>query len=164
MKSWMWIHHRDLKQMKSRQWGNPVMCGAINLSRSFNNRKPLTTEIVGCFTQRVFKIITAAYTTPTSFLSAWNFPSHWIFHSLHCFACAWFMPMMTFSGVRISCDIVARNCDLASLAACAWYKRRVNLKMLLCRCVRACARELIRFFPRIDRFFPAATLKLCLRV
>ena len=40
----MWIHHRDLKQMKSRQWGNPVMCGAINLSRSLNNCKLLTTE------------------------------------------------------------------------------------------------------------------------
>mmetsp|Transcript_7333 Transcript_7333/g.22431 ORF Transcript_7333/g.22431 Transcript_7333/m.22431 type:complete len:277 (+) Transcript_7333:295-1125(+) len=33
---------------------------------------------------------------------------------------SWFMPMMTLSGVRISCDMVARNCDLASLAACAW--------------------------------------------
>ena len=32
---------------------------------------------------------------------------------------AWFIPMMTLRGVRISCDIVARNCDLASLAACA---------------------------------------------
>jgi hypothetical protein len=29
------------------------------------------------------------------------------------------MPMMTLRGVRISCDMVARNCDLASLAACA---------------------------------------------
>ena len=27
------------------------------------------------------------------------------------------MPMMTFNGVRISCDTVAMNCDLASLAA-----------------------------------------------
>mmetsp|Transcript_74528 Transcript_74528/g.199259 ORF Transcript_74528/g.199259 Transcript_74528/m.199259 type:complete len:244 (-) Transcript_74528:283-1014(-) len=33
---------------------------------------------------------------------------------------SWFMPMMTLSGVLISWDMVARNCDLASLAACAW--------------------------------------------
>ncbi len=28
-------------------------------------------------------------------------------------------PRTALSGVRISCDMVARNCDLAELAACA---------------------------------------------
>jgi len=30
-----------------------------------------------------------------------------------------FLPMMPFRGVRISCDMLARNCDLASFAAFA---------------------------------------------
>mmetsp|Transcript_11699 Transcript_11699/g.29195 ORF Transcript_11699/g.29195 Transcript_11699/m.29195 type:complete len:245 (+) Transcript_11699:559-1293(+) len=36
---------------------------------------------------------------------------------------SWFMPMMTLRGVRISCDMVARNWLLVSLAACACSSR-----------------------------------------
>jgi hypothetical protein len=41
------------------------------------------------------------------------------------------MPVMTLSGVRISWDMVAKNCDLASLAACAW-KERDGILVSMC--------------------------------
>ena len=36
-------------------------------------------------------------------------------------------PSTALSGVRISCDMVARNCDLASFAAWTWRRARIML-------------------------------------